>query len=143
MMCIKCGDAKLKKQKARVRGEIKGEIFVVSMLALLCSSCGSASVDGNDMPEYMRLVADAYRAKHGLLTSEEIRKRRQRLGMSQAEFAEYFGFSVRTLQEWEQGRSVPRGVARNFLILLQREPEMVRSALVMPDLHSQGSLPGS
>lgn len=51
-----------------------------------------------------------------------VKKIRESLEMSQAEFAEHFGFSVRTLQEWEQGRSVPRGVAKNFLLLLQREP---------------------
>jgi putative transcriptional regulator len=64
----------------------------------------------------------------------DVKKIRAGLGMSQAEFAEYFGFSVRTLQEWEQGRSVPRGVARNFLILLQREPEMVRHTLLSSDV---------
>lgn len=62
-----------------------------------------------------------------------VKKIREALGMSQSEFAEYFGFSVRTLQEWEQGRSVPRGVSRNFLILLQREPEMVRNTLLAAD----------
>ncbi len=71
-----------------------------------------------------------------------VRKIRESLGMSQAEFAGYFGFSVRTLQEWEQGRSVPRGVARNFLIVLQREPEMVRHALVVPETHPSGSPTG-
>jgi putative transcriptional regulator len=59
----------------------------------------------------------------------DVKQIRESLSMSQSEFATYFGFSVRTLQQWEQGRSVPRGVARNFLILLQREPEMVRSVL--------------
>jgi putative transcriptional regulator len=54
--------------------------------------------------------------------------------MSQAEFADYFGFSVRTLQEWEQGRSAPRGVAKNFLILLQQEPELVRNVLIAQSL---------
>ena len=59
----------------------------------------------------------------------DVKSIRESLHMSQAEFAAYFGFSVRTLQEWEQGRSVPRGVAKNFLILLQRDPEMVRKTL--------------
>ncbi len=58
-----------------------------------------------------------------------VKKIRESMKMTQAEFAEHFGFSMRTLQEWEQGRSVPRGVAKNFLILLQREPDMVRKVL--------------
>lgn len=58
---------------------------------------------------------------------------RESMDMSQSEFAEHFGFSVRTLQDWEQGRRVPGGVARNFLILLKRNPEMVRETLLMTD----------
>lgn len=69
----------------------------------------------------------------------DAKKIRESLGMSQAEFAEHFGFSVRTLQEWEQGRSMPRGVARNFLILLQREPEMVRKVLVAAGVSDDSS----
>lgn len=69
-------------------------------------------------------------------TEIDVKRIREDLHMTQAEFAAHFGFSVRTLQEWEQGRSVPRGVARNFLILLQREPEMVRQTLVAADAPS-------
>lgn len=32
---------------------------------------------------------------------------RKQTGMSQRQFAAYFGISVRTLQEWEQGRQKP------------------------------------
>ena len=63
----------------------------------------------------------------------DVKKIREELNLSQSEFAQHFGFSVRTLQEWEQGRSVPRGAARNFLIVIRREPEMVRRALMTPE----------
>jgi len=46
-----------------------------------------------------------------------VRKIRQKFHMSQASFAKHFGFSVRTLQEWGQGRSIPRGVAKHFLVV--------------------------
>ncbi len=59
----------------------------------------------------------------------DVRRIRAQFHMSQAQFAKEFGFSVRTLQEWEQGRSVPRGVSKHFLLVLQREPEAVKRAL--------------
>lgn len=59
----------------------------------------------------------------------DVRRIREQFHMSQAQFAQEFGFSVRTLQEWEQGRSVPRGVSKHFLVVLQKEPEAVRRAL--------------
>jgi putative transcriptional regulator len=63
---------------------------------------------------------------------EEIDTARIRKGinMSQRQFAAYFGVSIRTVQEWEQGRVVPSGAARAFLIVIDREPDAVRRALV-------------
>ncbi|WP_165741781.1 helix-turn-helix domain-containing protein [Candidatus Thiosymbion oneisti] len=58
-----------------------------------------------------------------------VRYIREQFHMSQTQFAQAFGFSVRTLQEWEQGRSVPRGVSKHFLLVLQKEPEAVQRAL--------------
>ena len=55
---------------------------------------------------------------------------RRKIHMSQSQFAAYIGVSVRTIQEWEQGRVVPSGAARAFLTVIDREPEAVRRALV-------------
>ena len=61
----------------------------------------------------------------------DVRRIRQKAKMSQSEFAEHFGVSVRTVQDWEQGRRVPGGAARAFLIVIDREPEAVHRALTM------------
>ncbi len=55
---------------------------------------------------------------------------REKINMSQSQFAAYFGVSVRTVQEWEQGRAIPSRSARAFLTVIDREPEAVRRALV-------------
>jgi putative zinc finger/helix-turn-helix YgiT family protein len=102
--CIHCGKANLRKRETQLDGEIKAERFTVSMRGLVCPKCGFTTVEGEQMPEYMRLVADAYRTKHGLLTSDEIRNRRARLGMSQAEFAKYLGVGIASLKRWEMGK---------------------------------------
>ncbi|BFU91894.1 MAG: hypothetical protein NTAFB01_30810 [Nitrospira sp.] len=34
-----------------------------------------------------------------------------------------FGVSVRTLQEWEQGRRAPSGAARTLLLIAQKNPK--------------------
>jgi putative transcriptional regulator len=56
----------------------------------------------------------AIKADHRVYIPEEIdvKKIRQKFHMSQARFAKHFGFCICILQEWEQGRSVPRGVAK-------------------------------
>jgi len=59
----------------------------------------------------------------------DVRRVRVRLGLSQCEFAGRFGFSFRTLQEWEQGRMQPDGAARAYLTVIDRDPQAVEAAL--------------
>jgi len=46
--------------------------------------------------------------------------------MSQTEFAALLGVSVRTLQQWEQGRREPRGAARTLIALAVEHPATLR-----------------
>ena len=56
---------------------------------------------------------------------------RRKLGLSQAEFAQQFGFSVRTVQQWEQGRAVPDRPARILLRVIETAPQAVERALAV------------
>ena len=47
---------------------------------------------------------------------------REKTGLSQSRFAELLGVSVRTLQEWEQGRRAPSGAAKTLLLIAARNP---------------------
>ncbi|NEX23324.1 helix-turn-helix domain-containing protein [Thiorhodococcus mannitoliphagus] len=51
---------------------------------------------------------------------------RYRVKMSQSEFAKLLGVSVRTLQEWEQGRREPSGAARSLIRVAHERPEVLR-----------------
>lgn len=59
----------------------------------------------------------------------DVRAIRGRLGMMQQEFATRFGFSVNTVRHWEQGRRVPEGPTRAYLVVIDREPQAVQKAL--------------
>ena len=50
---------------------------------------------------------------------------RERYQLSQTEFAALLGISVKTLQNWEQGRRNPRGAARVLLQVAAKHPEAV------------------
>jgi putative transcriptional regulator len=47
---------------------------------------------------------------------------REKTGLSQSRFATLLGVSVRTLQDWEQGRRTPSGAARTLLLIAQKNP---------------------
>ena len=48
---------------------------------------------------------------------------REKTGLSQSTFATLLGVSVRTLQDWEQGRRAPSGAARTLLLVADRNPK--------------------
>ena len=47
---------------------------------------------------------------------------RNKTGLSQSRFATLLGVSVRTLQDWEQGRRMPSGAARTLLLIAHKNP---------------------
>jgi putative transcriptional regulator len=50
---------------------------------------------------------------------------RESIGLSQQDFARLLGVSIRTLQEWEQGRRSPSGAARTLLLLAGQDPKIL------------------
>jgi putative transcriptional regulator len=59
----------------------------------------------------------------------DVRKMRTRMKLSQKEFAARFGFSLDSIQNWEQGRRIPDGPARTLLAVIAHEPKAVERAL--------------
>ncbi len=64
--------------------------------------------------------------RHGRVVNlPDIAKTREKTGLSQARFAELLGVSVRTLQDWEEGRRVPSGAARTLLAIAAKNPQVL------------------
>jgi putative transcriptional regulator len=60
---------------------------------------------------------------------DDVRAIRQRLGLSQEQFAGRYGFSVETIRNYEQGHRRPTGPARVLLRVIAGEPDAVTRAL--------------
>jgi putative transcriptional regulator len=52
---------------------------------------------------------------------------RKRLNLSQHAFAVLLGVSVRTIQDWEQGRRQPSGPAKTLLRIIDQNPEALHA----------------
>lgn len=73
--------------------------------------------------EILEGIREVKRGEHGRIVNvPSVASVRERTGLSQSRFAELLGVSVRTLQEWEQGRRAPSGAARTLLLIAQRNP---------------------
>jgi len=59
----------------------------------------------------------------------DVRKLRARMRLSQTQFAARFGFSLDSIQNWEQGHRQPEGPARTLLAVIARNPKAVEEAL--------------
>jgi putative transcriptional regulator len=73
--------------------------------------------------EILEGLREIKRGEHGrVLKVPPVADVRQRTGLSQSEFARLLGVSVRTLQEWEQGRRAPSGAARTLILIAAKYP---------------------
>lgn len=82
-----------------------------------------ASRKRNIGQEILEGIREIKRGEQGRVTTvPSVSSVREKTGLSQAEFARLLGVSVRTLQEWEQGRRAPSGAARTLLLIAARNP---------------------
>ncbi|MSQ73562.1 MAG: helix-turn-helix domain-containing protein [Betaproteobacteria bacterium] len=61
----------------------------------------------------------------------EVTQARAKSGLSQSQFAQVLGVSMRTLQEWEQGRRKPSGAARALLSIAAKRPDVIREVFAL------------
>ncbi len=82
-----------------------------------------ASRKRNIGQEILDGIREIKRGEHGRVTTvPSVSGIREKTGLSQAVFARLLGVSVRTLQEWEQGRRAPSGAARTLLLIAAKNP---------------------
>ena len=76
--------------------------------------------------EILEGLRELKREEHGRIVNlPDVSSVREKVGLSQARFAELLGISVRTLQDWEQGRRCPSGAARTLLAIVDKNPTVL------------------
>lgn len=82
----------------------------------------------NDLLASVRQMKTGKAARVTAVEVSAATEARNRVGMSQTEFAKLLGVSVRTLQDWEQRRREPSGAAKTLLRIASQNPEAVKAA---------------
>ncbi len=75
------------------------------------------------------LGSDEELAKQGLIRVVNVKKLRERLGLTQEVFAATYRIPVGTLRDWEQRRKLPDAPARAYLTVIASNPEAVAGML--------------
>ena len=86
-------------------------------------------IDAKTDGDLARQIASNPDAAPDMAPQIDVRAIRRAAGMTQAQFAAAYEFSVRTVQEWERGAKKPSGPARTLLRAIKADPEGLRRAL--------------
>jgi len=87
---------------------------------IIAAEQGVAIARGEANPDSYRLHVPA---------EIDVRAMRQKLGLTQEEFAIRYGLTLARVRDWEQNRSSPDGAVRAYLKVIEREPKAVERAL--------------
>lgn len=79
---------------------------------------------GQEILDSIKSIKQGKGKKHLIEIPDDVVKIRQQLHLSQSAFSALLGVSVRTLQDWEQGRRFPRGPALSLLRIAREHPEV-------------------
>lgn len=82
---------------------------------------------GRELLQSVREMKGGRRGRVHKVAVPPIMTARLKLGLSQARFARMLGVSVRTLQDWEQGRREPSGAAKTLILIATKRPDVLRS----------------
>jgi putative zinc finger/helix-turn-helix YgiT family protein len=103
MKCFQCEKGKMVTRLAQMIARVRGEDVLVRTEATICNRCGFQVLSDEQSAAYTIASADAYRERHNLLTTQELKGIRQRLGMSFRAFAKYLKVSEASPKRWEAG----------------------------------------
>lgn len=125
--CPACGQQPLERRTIRDEFDYGPEnerlrIVAEEVPVLACPACDEIFYGPEAEQAHHRAICQAL----GLLTPEQIREVRERLGLSQGKFAELTGIGVATLSRWEKGRLLQTRSLDNYLHILNALPESIQ-----------------
>ena len=82
---------------------------------------------GREILDGIKAIKEGKGRRFKVELPSDVKKIREDLHLSQSAFAALMGVSVKTLQEWEQGRRKPSGPASALLRVANRHPEALLS----------------
>lgn len=82
-------------------------------------------ITGEELGEKLLAAVKEMTSGQGVVVHSPAIVARRSLGLSQSEFAKLLGVSVRTLQDWEQGRKQPSGAAKMLLRVAEKHPKVL------------------
>ena len=123
MRCDECGSI-MRETCAPITEVVRGvEVTIDDVEHYVCDRCGNIVMD----------IDSAELLSKGLLSPNEIRRTRKKLGLTQKEFERLLGVSSPTVSRWETGAMLPSKVACNLIRVLSDSADALE--LLSADRH--------
>lgn len=104
LTCTECGEGTLHPATwEAVFGKGDDAVRVIGLECYRCDSCGADPVFADQIRRNQLKIADAKRARAGLLSGDQIRRAREEMGLTQANAAEIFGGGPNAFSKYERG----------------------------------------
>lgn len=121
--CPICGAGSLKKEVKTETFTYKGESKdIPNYITWSCSECGEAIVDNESLKASGKILKDFQREVDGLLTGQQIKNVRTKLGLTQTQLAHIIGGGLKSVARYEAGQVCQSKGMDNLLRILAAYP---------------------
>jgi HTH-type transcriptional regulator/antitoxin MqsA len=125
-ICSICGKGTLKKEVIEEKLTYKGEtITIPDYIVYKCDLCNETIVDKGTLKSSSKLLKNFKCKVDGLLTGDEIREIRKKLGLTQEEMSEILGGGLKSFARYETGQICQSKAMDNLLKILDRFPQVI------------------
>lgn len=126
MKCPICGRGKTKRETRLVPYTYRGTTIQIKQPGERCDACGEGALSVEDMAATSKARHDLIARAERLLTCDEIRRVRKKLGLSQAAAGKRFGGGVNAFSRYERGETMQPRALDQLLRLLDKHPKRLK-----------------
>jgi len=124
-ICPICGEGTIKVKRKPETFEYKGQTLTLKLIVYSCDVCGEEFFDNEEMKKHQKNIKDFQRRVDGLLTSEEIKRIREKYGLSQRELARILGIAEKSIAKYEAGFVSQSKAMDNLLRIIGKFPDVL------------------
>lgn len=126
-ICPVCGKGSLKKEIIEERFTYKGQSMTIpNYIVYRCNLCGEAIVDKQTLKSSGKQLKNFKCKVDGLLTGDQIKDIRRRLGFTQEQMSELLGGGLKSFARYEAGKICQSKAMDNLLRILDKFPQVVQ-----------------
>lgn len=123
--CPFCGKGYLERKIRKLTFKYHGHKIQIPQPGEYCNSCVEGIINGEDLKATEKALHNFRAEVDGLLTTEQIRRIRKKLNLTQQQAAEIFGGGTNAFSRYERGEIRQTRALDKLFRLLDKHPEQL------------------